>query len=165
MIGMTDISCPCGKELMLQMCCGRYHQGENAPTPEALMRSRYAAFALGLNDYLLATWHPSTRPVEIAPDPQTEWKSLSIVSAEPPLDDKGYVHFRAIFCEYNQAHGHVQKQWLVLEESSHFVKQAHRWWYVDGDPKLTRLKPRRNDPCPCASGRKLKRCCDEPVSK
>ncbi|BBI47931.1 hypothetical protein HORIV_03520 [Vreelandella olivaria] len=69
------------------------------------MRSRYAAFVLGLNDYLLATWHPTTRPAELALDPDAEWKSLSIVSVELPLDTSGYVHFRACFYE----RGRVQK--------------------------------------------------------
>ncbi|MGP9764639.1 YchJ family protein [Halomonas sp. AOP13-D3-9] len=153
----TDLSCPCGSHLTLEQCCGRYHQGELAPTPEALMRSRYVAFVLGLTDYLLATWHPSTRPAELAPDPDAEWKSLSIISAEPPIENIGYVHFRACFYE----RGRVQKGWHVLEEVSRFVNEQQRWWYVDGTPTLTRLKPRRNDPCLCGSGRKLKVCCGE----
>ncbi|MCH4812893.1 YchJ family protein [Vreelandella neptunia] len=153
----TDVSCPCGSDLRLALCCGRYHQGAFAPDPEALMRSRYSAFALGLSDYLLATWHPTTRPAELAPDPETEWKSLTIVSAEPPLGDSGQVHFRA--CFYGR--GREQKGWHVLEEASRFVKEQQRWWYVDGSPSLNRLKPRRNDPCLCGSGRKLKVCCGE----
>jgi SEC-C motif domain protein len=157
MTSTTDPSCPCGSSLTLDKCCGRYHQGEPAPTPEALMRSRYAAFVLGLSDYLLATWHPSTRPAELAPDPDAEWKSLSIISAEPPIENIGYVHFRACFYE----RGRVQKGWHVLEEVSRFVNEKQRWWYIDGTPTLTRLKPRRNDPCLCGSGRKLKVCCGE----
>ncbi|MBT2774138.1 SEC-C domain-containing protein [Halomonas sp. ISL-60] len=152
-----DQRCPCGSQLTLDKCCGRHHHGEPAPTPEALMRSRYAAFVLGLNDYLLATWHPTTRPVELAPDPETEWKSLSIVGAKPPLDNTGYVHFNA--CFYGR--GRAQKGWHVLAEVSRFVKEQQRWWYIDGTPTLTRLKPRRNDPCLCGSGRKLKVCCGE----
>lgn len=153
----TDVSCPCGSDLMLSSCCGRYHQGEIAPTPEALMRSRYSAFALGLSDYLLATWHPTTRPAELGQDPDTEWKSLTIVSAEPPLGDSGYVHFKAYFYERRRE----QKRWHVLEEVSRFVKEQQRWWYIDGTPTLARVKPRRNDPCLCGSGRKLKVCCGE----
>ncbi|MEA2119730.1 YchJ family protein [Halovibrio sp. HP20-50] len=151
------LSCPCGHDKTLENCCGRYHQGEPAPTPEALMRSRYSAFSLGLSHYLLATWHSTTRPEELALDPDAEWKSLSIVSAEPPLDAVGYVHFRACFYEK----GRAQKGWHVLEEVSRFVNEQQRWWYVDGTPTLSRLKPRRNDPCLCGSGRKLKACCGE----
>ena len=153
----TDVSCPCGSDLMLSSCCGRYHQGEIAPTPEALMRSRYSAFALGLSDYLLATWHPTTRPAELGQDPETKWKRLVIVSAEPALAQSGQVHFRAFFYE----RGHGRKRWHVLEEVSRFVHEQQRWWYVDGSPTLTRLKPGRNDSCLCGSGDKLKLCCGE----
>lgn len=153
----TDRRCPCGSPLTLDKCCGRYHQGAVAPNPEALMRSRYSAFALGLSDYLQATWHPTTRPAELAPDPGTEWRGLVIVNAEPVLDESGQVHFRAFFYE----RGHGRKRWHVLEEVSRFVHEHQRWWYVDGTPTLTRLKPGRNDPCLCGSGRKLKVCCGE----
>lgn len=151
----TDLSCPCGSQLTLDKCCGRYHHGAVAPTPETLMRSRYSAFVLELNDYLLATWHPSTRPVELTPDAETEWKSLSIVGAARPLESTGYVHFKAYF----YGRGRAQKGWHVLEEVSRFVKEQQRWWYIDGTPTLSRLKPGRNDPCLCGSGRKLKACC------
>lgn len=161
MTRMTDLSCPCGSGLTLDKCCSRYHQGELAPTPEALMRSRYSAFALGLSDYLLATWHSTTRPVELTPDPETEWKSLAVISADPALGDSGQVHFRAYFYESEHERGRGRKRWSVLEEVSRFVKEQQRWWYVDGTPTLSRLKPRRNDPCLCGSGRKLKVCCRE----
>lgn len=157
MTQITKVSCPCGSELMLNNCCGRYHQGTDAPTPEALMRSRYSAFALGLSDYLLATWHPTTRPAELAPDPETRWKGLVIVNAEPALKESGQVHFRAFF--YEQGRG--RKRWHLLEEVSRFVHEQQRWWYVNGTPTLTRLKPGRNDLCLCGSGRKLKGCCGE----
>ena len=68
-------------------------------------------------------------------------------------------HFRAFFCSYEGEHR--RKRWHVLEEVSRFVKEDERWWYVDGAPTLNRLKPRRNDPCLCGSGRKLKVCCGE----
>ena len=75
------ISCPCGSGRPLADCCGCHHAGEPAPTPEALMRSRYSAFALQLTDYLLATWHPSTRPTSLESDPATVWKRLEIVES------------------------------------------------------------------------------------
>ncbi|MFM0874673.1 YchJ family metal-binding protein, partial [Klebsiella pneumoniae] len=52
---MTQPSCPCGSGDPLDDCCGRYHQGHPAPTAEALMRSRYSAYGLGLVDYLRDT--------------------------------------------------------------------------------------------------------------
>ncbi|MCC5902235.1 MAG: SEC-C domain-containing protein [Halomonas sp.] len=153
MTQLIATSCPCGSNLPLQKCCQPYHQGVVAPTPEALMRSRYTAFALNVRDYLLATWHTSTRPAQLPPDPDTQWKALAIMAAPPASDDKGRVHFRAYFREPNG--------WHVLEEESRFVFEGGRWWYVDGKPSVERLKPRRNERCLCGSGRKLKVCCGE----
>ncbi|MBB3232946.1 YchJ family protein [Halomonas stenophila] len=148
---MTDTDpCPCGSGLPLADCCGPYHRGEPAPTPEALMRSRYSAFALGLTDYLLATWAPETRPASLPPDDATRWVGLEILDHEH-AGDTGRVHFRATFRE--------GRRWGVLEEVSRFRREAGRWRYVDGAPSVTRLKPGRNDPCPCGSGRKGKACC------
>lgn len=157
MTSPMEKSCPCGTGLSTEACCGRYHLGEPAPTPEALMRSRYSAFALELNDYLMATWHASTRPAELRPDPHTQWKGLSIIKGLPAFQETrsqaniGYVHFHAYFKE--------RARWHRLEERSRFVFEHGRWWYMDGSPEVVRLKPRRNDPCYCGSGRKLKLCC------
>lgn len=159
MISLSEKSCPCGTGLLTGVCCRRYHGGESAPTPEALMRSRYSAFALNLYDYLLATWHASTRPTEILPDPHVQWKGLSIIKEKPAFQetpsqtDIGYIHFHAYFKE--------RACWHRLEENSRFVFEQSRWWYVDGTSEVVRLKPRRNDPCFCGSGRKLKLCCKE----
>ena len=73
--------CPCGSGLSFDACCRPYHQGERPPSPEALMRSRYSAFALSQRDYLLATWHATTRPPQLPLDPETQWMSLVIVDA------------------------------------------------------------------------------------
>ena len=153
MFNMTNVSCPCGSDFALKQCCGRYHQGELAPTPESLMRSRYSAFALGLSDYLLATWHPSSRPKELVLDTDAEWKKLLIINAEPASGESGQVHFQAYFRE--------RQQWHVLEETSHFSCAEGRWLYVCGEPVVTRLKPGRNASCLCGSGRKIKVCCGE----
>ncbi|TDR56547.1 SEC-C motif-containing protein [Halomonas ventosae] len=146
----TADACPCGSGLPLARCCGRYHAGEPAPTPEALMRSRYSAFALDLTDYLLASWHPDTRPTSLAPDPSTRWVALEILESGEE-GDEGQVHFRATFRE--------ERRFGALEERSRFRREAGRWTYLDGDPAVTRLKPGRNEPCPCGSGRKFKACC------
>lgn len=65
--------CPCGSGQTCLDCCGLWHtglrEGRHAPTPEALMRSRYSAYVLGLIDYLLATWHPATAPGELELSP------------------------------------------------------------------------------------------------
>ncbi|ERS81768.1 YchJ family protein [Halomonas sp. PBN3] len=147
---LSPTTCPCGSGLPLADCCGRYHAGEPAPTPEALMRSRYSAFALQLTDYLLSTWHPSTRPSMLERDEATAWKRLEILDSGE-AGESGWVHFRATFRE--------GRRWAVLEERSRFVREAGHWTYLDGTPVVERLKPGRNAPCPCGSGRKAKACC------
>ncbi|MGM0534829.1 MAG: YchJ family protein [Pseudomonadota bacterium] len=143
-------ACPCGSGLAYEACCGPCHRGEPAASPAALMRSRYSAFALGLTDYLLTSWHTATRPNSLSPDPSTRWVCLELLDSGEQADE-GHVHFRAICRE--------GRRWAVLEERSRFRREAGRWRYVDGHPVVTRLKPGRNDPCPCGSGRKLKGCC------
>ena len=73
--------CPCGSGDVYADCCGRWHAGlalgEHAPTPEALMRSRYSAYARGLPDYLLATWHASTAPGDLELFP-VKWLGLEV---------------------------------------------------------------------------------------
>ena len=146
----TPQACPCGSGRPLADCCGRYHRGEPAPSPEALMRSRYSAFALNLTDYLRETWHSTTRPASLPPDDATRWRRLEILEHEEQ-GDTGRVRFRATFLE--------GRRWGVLEEASRFMREAGRWYYLDGTPTVSRLKPGRNAPCPCGSGRKLKGCC------
>src|SRR5690606_6815057 len=71
--------CPCGSGRAYDGCCGPLHDGAPAPTAEALMRSRFAAFALGLDAYVLASWHPDTRPASAGLDPALVWRRLQIV--------------------------------------------------------------------------------------
>lgn len=150
--------CPCGSERPYRACCQPWHQGQPAPTPETLMRSRYTAFVLGLTDYLRETWHPTTRPAELALDDSPVWVSLQILSANDGCHkgsdnakDKGQVHFRAI---YRAGAG-----FGYLEENSDFTFEQGRWFYVAGDTREGTLKPGRNEPCPCGSGKKYKACC------
>uniref|UniRef100_UPI0038F5FF36 YchJ family metal-binding protein n=1 Tax=Streptomyces brasiliscabiei TaxID=2736302 RepID=UPI0038F5FF36 len=86
---------------------------------------------------MLATWHATTRPATLPPDPTTQWQSLVIVSAPQPSRGEGHVHFKATL--------RVSGRWHVLEEASRFVWEEQRWWYVDGKPTVIRLKPGRND--------------------
>ena len=107
--------CPCGSGLAYAACCGQLHLGAAAPTPEALMRSRYSAFALGLADYLLSTWHPSTRPASLELD-DTEWRRLQVVEVSGDV-----VEFRASY------------RGGLLHERSRFAQEGGRWLYVDGN--------------------------------
>ena len=115
--------CPCGSGAAYGACCGRYHAGEPAPTAEALMRSRYAAYALGDAAYLRRTWHRTTRPRRLDLDGGPDWTGLEIVDRVDggERDDEGVVEFRA---------HHVGG---VLAERSRFVRDGvhGRWLYLD----------------------------------
>jgi SEC-C motif-containing protein len=91
------------------------------------MRSRFSAFALGRTDYLLTSWHPSTRPASLETDPDTEWRRLQLVDvvAGSPNDTDGVVEFRA---SYRSAGGAG-----LLHERSRFTRVGGRWVYLDGD--------------------------------
>jgi SEC-C motif-containing protein len=91
------------------------------------MRSRYSAFVLGLRDYLLATWHPSTRPaeLELATEPPTKWLGLEIKHAADTGTDAATVEFVARYKIGGRAHR--------LHETSRFVREDGRWYYLDGD--------------------------------
>ena len=117
---MTARPCPCGLPGGYDACSGPYHRGEaNPPTAERLMRSRYSAFAVGDAAYLLASWHPTTRPATLVLDPQTRWTGLEVLSARGGLlDADGEVAFRA---------SHTRG---VVEERSRFARDGGRWSYV-----------------------------------
>lgn len=91
------------------------------------MRSRYVAYALGLEPYLLATWHASTRPASLELDqaPKSRWLGLSIKRHEPHGDNKAIVEFVARY----KIHGRAYR----LHETSRFVLEDGRWFYIDGD--------------------------------
>jgi SEC-C motif domain protein len=130
---MTPVKqCPCGTPLPYDDCCGRVHAGGTAATAEALMRSRYSAFATGDTEYLLSSWHPATRPSELRLDPTQRWERLEIVSTTGggPLHAEGTVEFRAHY-RHSSHSG-------VLHESSRFSRFEGRWVYVDGDTTRSR---------------------------
>lgn len=117
--------CPCGAP-DYAACCGRYHEGEPAPDAEALMRSRYSAYALKLEPYLLATWHPSTRPasLDLAAD-NIKWTALKV--NEHLQQD--CCHATVDFVARYKVGGRAQQ----LHEVSRFVFEDGRWYYVDGE--------------------------------
>ncbi len=147
------MTCPCGSGKALEDCCKPYHDGTvDAPTAEALMRSRYAAFVLDLPEYIWKTWHESTRPeLELLGGLALKWIDLKILSAEAGNhdDEQGQVHFVASFVSGNKG--------KKLDEISKFIKEDGLWYYVDGES--TTYDVSRNDSCPCGSGIKFKRCC------
>ena len=99
------------------------------------MRSRYSAFAVGDDAYLMQTWHPRTRPARVGLDPAVRWTQLEIVAAAGgPFDQDGVVEFRAHYRS-----GETRGQ---LHERSRFVREGGRWLYVDGtvDPESDPLR-------------------------
>jgi SEC-C motif domain protein len=128
----STAECPCGTGSDYGQCCERWHKGlalgQGAPTPEALMRSRYSAYALRLHDYLMATWHGSTAPGELDMGP-VKWLGLEVRATEQSAE-AGVVEFIARF---RDSSGRAQR----LHEISRFVWEAAasgalQWWYVDG---------------------------------
>ncbi|MDD7962428.1 YchJ family protein [Microbacterium thalli] len=118
-------SCPCGSGARFSACCGPLLDGVAAGTAEQLMRSRYTAFALRDEPYLMRTWHPETRPRSVDLDPATRWVGLTIERARGGTDDNaGVVEFRARWRAGDTAG--------ELHEVSRFERRRARWVYVDG---------------------------------
>ncbi len=132
---ISDIAapCPCGRvdarrrPVAFASCCGRYladFPATPAPDAEALMRSRYVAFVLQDADYLLATWHPSRRPSDLAFEPGLKWLGLDVRSHRVLDANRAEVDFVA----RSRLAGRAQR----LQERSRFVREDGRWFYVDG---------------------------------
>jgi SEC-C motif-containing protein len=107
-------------------CCGPYlTELAAAPDAEALMRSRYSAFVLERADYLLATWHASTRPAALDFAPGAKWLGLDVRSHRLLDADHAEVEFVARCREAGRA--------TRLHERSRFVREGERWYYLEGD--------------------------------
>lgn len=147
--------CPCGLLSSYEQCCGRYHKGELAPTPEALMRSRYSAFVLKKNDYLVAThWQKTDDDYDFSHENDIQWHSLEVIRSSTQ-NNKGSVVFKA--------YGQDLKGAFCLQETSEFIRDQEKWYYLKGEAKTLALaSPKtqgRNEPCACQSGKKYKQCC------
>jgi SEC-C motif-containing protein len=123
-------SCPCGSSKQYADCCYRYlNLGELVTTAEILMRSRYTAYTLNYEDYLLTTWHRDTRPtyleVEVIDQLPKKWLGLVIKRHEQSTVNHAIVEFIARYKINGRAHR--------LHEVSRFVREAGIWFYVDGD--------------------------------
>ena len=157
--------CPCGSGGEFDQCCGPFIQGnKTATTAEALMRSRYSAYVKTEIDYIYDTTHASqrskfNRKESLDWSRNTQWQSLEVVRTEDggQEDESGIVEFIARYREKNKPIQH--------HEIAEFVKEDGRWYFMDGHaPKpvqSVRQGPKigRNDPCPCGSGKKYKKCC------
>lgn len=121
------MDCPCCSGRIYEECCKNYHVNKNAPTAEALMRSRFSAFAIPNGDYLMDTTHPSKRKLHSKEDLQewgeiNEWRKLEIVS----IPSINHVEFKAFYTDEN---GQPQ----LHHELSLFEKVDDSWYYVSGE--------------------------------
>ncbi len=124
--------CPCQSKRLLAECCGPYLSGKSlAPTPEALMRSRYTAYSQANIIYIQGTMRGKALAGFNAESAwqwssQVQWLGLEIVAA-PPIPEnsiKGWVEFKAFYRE--------QGKQCVLHERSEFILQDGRWFYTNG---------------------------------
>jgi SEC-C motif domain protein len=177
--------CPCGSQRRFAYCCQPLLQGDRtAPTAEALMRSRYSAFATGQIDYLLTTQalqdessahdsHQRERQALSQTIQSVEWVGLSVIATQKgkAADTVGFVEFVAAFqsrqpklsnllerpTEKPTERTPTERPIEQLHERSRFEKRAGCWQYVGGDI-LPPYQPKRTEPCWCGSGKKFKQC-------
>lgn len=119
--------CPCGHPAELADCCGRWLSGRPAPDAESLMRSRYTAYTLLDEAYVLATWHPDTRPerLDLAVPPVPKWLGLKVVATSQVDENHAMVAFVARY--------KLEGRGFRLNERSWFEKIDGRWYYEKGD--------------------------------
>ena len=125
------------------------------------MRARYSAFVNGAIDFIVASTHSRTRKeidLEFIRDwsQNSVWRGLQILETRVVNENKGYVSFEAQFTQNGQDRNHREK--------SLFEREDGQWRFVTGDElknptvRYETPKPGRNDPCPCGSGKKYKKC-------
>jgi SEC-C motif domain protein len=159
-------NCLCGSDKLFSECCEPILNGTStAPTAEALMRARYSAYATANIDFVARTSHSSTRADfdrESARKwaEQSQWHGLEIINVidGKENDDKGSVEFIATYSQKDEKIEH--------HEVATFRKEDGVWTFVDGrmsHQPFRRDQPKigRNDPCPCGSGKKYKKCCEQ----
>lgn len=179
------MQCPCGTGLEFKVCCEPYLLGtEPAPTAEALMRSRYTAFALQDLKYIKKTLAPeSQKDFDLSAttewSSQSQWKGLKILSVKQGQseDKKGTVEFIATYSQGGETFDHHEVstfkrgrngEWLFVDGESHTHKEGEDPHSHGPKPEtIVRSAPKigRNDPCECGSGKKYKKCCGAEISK
>ena len=161
----TKSPCPCGSGKSFPECCEPVVSGaSSASTPETLMRARYTAHTMGNFDFLESSLHSSTRePVDRAKMRQwadaVTWEGMEVheTSGGGENDETGTVSFTARY----SVNGMEQE----MREDAAFSRENGEWRYVDGTVhghvpyRREAPKTGRNDPCPCGSGKKFKKCC------
>lgn len=152
--------CPCQEKSSdtakaYAQCCEQFHLGKLIPqSPEQLMRSRYSAFYLALGQYIFDTHAASFRSGTASEYQEsaesTNWCRLEIIESSEDTSS-GKVNFKAYFFDKDKLH--------CLHEISNFALESGKWFYTDGEYQPKKIeKIQRNDPCPCFSGKKAKKC-------
>lgn len=157
----NSVLCLCGTSIDYSNCCRLYHIGERtAPTSQALMRSRYCAYALANIEYIKKTMQG--KPLIGFDEAKVkywaesvEWLGLEIISTRNESPERGFVEFIARFMERGKPQ--------YIHEISEFHCIDGQWFYVDGMPLKTHKnnisrKIGRNSPCLCGSHKKFKNC-------
>ena len=149
-------ACLCNSQLNYGDCCQPYHLDIKTPaTPEQLMRSRFSAYALKNASYVFKTYakeKQAQNPVNEIADFANSCRFVNLVVRDTQQsDERGYVAFNAYYF--------YQNLYCELDEKSDFIKEDGEWRYLEGiiNP-VADIKVARNDPCPCASGKKYKKC-------
>lgn len=155
--------CPCGSERPFDDCCGPVLAGQPAQSAEALIRARYTAYAVERIDFLLQTMSAEVQadldPVEAARvAKEAEWLGVEIqgVFQDSPDDNSAEVEYVAKF--------RLEGQKRIHHERARLERGAQGWMVCGGEvnpkgPPRRVEKVGRNDPCPCGSGKKFKKCC------
>lgn len=157
--------CPCNSGNEYEICCDPYLSGKTKPdTAEKLMRSRYSAYVKENIEYVDKTHHPDfgqdfDKEEALKWAQESDWQGLEILKAQDGLakDESGVVEFRA---KYKNAGKDA-----IHHEVANFKKQQGNWYYTEGSivgvNPIERTGPKvgRNEPCPCGSGKKFKKCC------
>jgi SEC-C motif-containing protein len=157
--------CPCGSNVAYDTCCRPLIKGEHpAKTAEQLMRSRYSAYVKKEMTHIYTSLHPDSRvdydeKSSRAWAESAQWHAFEIVETKGggAEDREGKVEFIATYSQNGVKTEH--------HELSSFKKEGDTWYFVSGrnmPPKqVVNAAPKigRNDPCPCGSGKKSKKCC------
>ena len=154
--------CPCGSGIHFSECCEPIIQGaRESETAEELMRARYSAFVTHAIDFIVASTHTRTRKEIDLPfirewSETSDWHGLEIIDTKQVNDNKAFVSFEARFTQGGEEQRH--------RERSLFEREDGEWRFVTGDElknptvRYETPPPGRNDPCPCGSGKKYKKC-------
>jgi len=164
----AETACPCGSKILAKDCCLPVIRGKkSAERAQDLLRARYSAFALNEIDFILSSHHPKTaKEVKRAEVEEwaksSDWESLEIVQTEAgeKSDAQGLVTFCAKYRPHKEG-AETEEHW----EQALFEKEGGEWKFLDArgvhHGPIVRTEPKigRNDPCPCGSGKKYKKCC------